>query len=158
MSLLKYTMPANLPCYADWDFPVYPGTFLFFMDDMIETFRRRISHGSKYVHMWSSKSGIHKEHFDCIDVLQWLESRKAPNEEIVEWDDSVRDLFRSMSQPLVYGGQYQTVSCPPCNSSYTPDQMQKLAWAFGEDLAAVGGHRLTCPKGHTLYSIMEWNS
>ena len=47
MSLLKYTMPANLPCYTGWDFPVYPGTFLFYMDAMIDTFRRTIAHGSK---------------------------------------------------------------------------------------------------------------
>ena len=158
MSLLKYTMPANLPCYTDWDFPVYPGTFLFFMDAMIDTFRRRIEHGAKFVHMWSSKSGIYKEHFDCIDVLRWLESRNTPDDEIVEWDNSVEDLFWSMSQPLVYGGQYQAVSCPTCNASYTSDKMQKIEWAFGEDLAAEGGHRLACPYGHTVYSIMEWNS
>jgi hypothetical protein len=158
MSFLKYTMPANLPCYTGWDFPVYPGTFLFHMDAMIETFRRTIAHGAKYVHMWSSKSGIYKEHFDCIDVLKWLECRKESNDAIVEWDNSVRDLFWSMSQPLVYGGQYRTVSCPPCNEMYTPNRMQKIEWAFGKDLAAEGGHRLACPNGHTVYSIMEWNS
>ena len=125
---------------------------------MIETFRQTIEHGSKYVHMWSSKSGIYKEHFDCIDVLQWLESHVGQNDEVIEWDNSVRDLFWSMSQPLVYGGRYLDVLCPVCDASYTPDKMQKIQWTFGEDLAAEGGHRLACPKGHTLYSIMEWNS
>jgi hypothetical protein len=158
MSLLKYTMPANLPCYTGWDFPVYPGTFLFYMNAMINTFRQRIANDSKYVHMWSSKSGIRKEHFDCIDVLRWLEGHVGQDDDVVEWDNAVRDLFWSMSQPLVYGGRYRDVFCPVCSESYTPDKMRQIQWTFGEDLAAEGGHRLACPNGHTLYSIMEWNS
>ncbi len=89
MVLLKYTVPADLPCYTGWDFPVYPGTFLFFMDAMLDTFRQRIENNAKYVHMWSSKSGIHKEHFDCIDVLKWLKSHNDENEAIVQWDELI---------------------------------------------------------------------
>ena len=158
MAYFQYTMPADLPCYTGWDFAVYPGTFLFSLDAMIATFKRRIANDSKYAHMWSSKSGIYKEHLDCKDVLEWLEARARENIEIVAWDNSVRDLFWSVSHPLVYGGDYRDVHCPECDTNYMPDVMNKHQWTFGEDLAAEGGHRLACPIEHTLYSIMEWNS
>jgi hypothetical protein len=158
MNLLKYTMPASLPCYGDWDFRVYPGTFLFHMDAMIRTFRERIASVSNFVYLWSSKSGAYREHFDSIKVLRWLEAHNGQPSEIVEWDGSVRDLFWSMSAPLVYAGEYRSVSCPACGVAYTSDKMTKIEWTFGEDLAAEGGHRLACPNGHTVYSIMEWNS
>jgi hypothetical protein len=158
MVYLKYKMPEDLPCYTGWDFKVYPGTFLFSMLAMIDAFRGRIANDTKYAHMWSSKSGIYKEHLDSKDVLTWLETHENSADNIVVWDNAVRDLFWSMSQPLVYGGDYRDVHCPACDTHYTPEVMQKHEWSFGEDLAAEGGHRLACPNKHTVYSIMEWNS
>ncbi len=158
MAFLKYTMPSNLPCYTDWDFPMFPGTFLFSMTDIIAVFQKHIEKDSKYAHNWSKDSGIYKEYLDCQDVLKWLQVNNCNGNKIVEWDDSVRDLYWSMSQPLVYGGNYLDVHCPACSKSYKPEHMTQHIWVFGEGLVASGGRRLACPNGHTVYSIMEWNS
>ncbi|WDI41262.1 hypothetical protein [Bremerella sp. P1] len=158
MKVLRYTMPADLPCYTDWDFRVYPGRFDFLLDAMRQAFHRRIENDSKYAHMWSSKSGIHKEYRDCKAVLDWLDRMASTDAEVIEYDGSVRDLFWSMSHSLVYGGQYRQVYCPPCDRTFQHRHMMKMPWTFGEDLAAEGGHRLDCPKKHAVYSIMEWNS
>ncbi len=151
-------MPSDLPCYSGWDFKMYPGTFLFLMPALIKAFRTRVDRDSKFAHMWRKKDGIYIDYIDSIEVLKWLESSNSGDRSIIDWDDSVRDLFWSMSQSLVYGGKFKEVACPGCDKSYTPRETSKLKWEYGRDLAAHGGHRLVCPKEHTLYSIMEWNS
>jgi hypothetical protein len=108
--------------------------------------------------MWSKKSGIYIEYRDCIEILRWLESVNSGSESDIEFDGSVRDLFWTMSATLVYGGEYREVECPKCNKMYSPGETTKQKWEYGRDLAAHGGHRLACPKGHTLHSMMEWNS
>jgi hypothetical protein len=158
MRYLRYKMPSDLPCYSGWDFKMDPGTFLFLMPALIKAFRTRIDRDAKFAHMWRKKDGIYIEHIDCIEVLKWLERSNSGDQSIIEWDGSVRDLFWSMSRNLVYGGDYRDVECPACQTSYSPGDTTKLKWEYGEYLAAEGGHRLVCPKQHTLYSIMEWNS
>lgn len=156
MLLLKYTMPTKLPFYIECDFPVYPGTFLFFLKNIIASLRLKIVENAAELHRWTTETDVYKKHMRDISQLRWLESHALSSDAIVEWDNPAKDLSDYVNLSLlVYGDKYQTAFCPPCAASYTPEQMQVMEWQVRRGTSGILGRRLVCPKGHTLFSVAE---
>jgi hypothetical protein len=163
MRYLKYTMPSEP--HRDFDmypgtvyFDLYPGTFFFRLPAMITAYSERIESEVKHdhPHMKLEYSPIYRQHIAKVELLKWLESVNEGDREVVECEGSIRDPF--WCSKLVFGGDYRDVVCPACEASYSPGNTTKLKWQYGEFLAAEGGHRLVCPKQHTLFKIGEWIS
>ncbi len=156
MPLLKYTMPTKLPFYAECDFPVYPGTFLFFLKNIMASLRLKIVENARELDKWTTEKDVYKRHMTDVNRLRWLESRSQSGDAIIEWDNAAKDLSDYVNLSLlVYGDKYQTAFCPPCIAAYTPEQMQVMEWQVRSGTSGILGRRLVCPKGHTLFSTAE---
>jgi hypothetical protein len=158
MTVLKYTVPAQKPCYDDWEFRIHPGTFLLHVAPLMSTFQEAVAHHQQYHSRATKDSGRYKEHTDMLALVTWLDRQVASGVEVIEWDSAQRDLVWCYASGLIYSRQFASFSCPTCDMEYSPSDGTIAKWAFGQDLAAEGGRRFICPRGHTLYALMEWNS
>jgi hypothetical protein len=145
-----YTTPANLRIYSDWDFKVHPGVFELeasaILHDLQTRRKRMLSHRPDLKHA--------KE---CIAKLQQI-IPVHPEDAIVQLDQYLTDGLYITAGMLIPERKYRSAECPICDQRFSPTEITTHIWSFGEDLAADGGERYACPSGHTLYSLMHWNS
>lgn len=147
---VRFTTPLGLPCYGDWDFRVYPGVFELDLSAVLEHLRasrpRMLKHWPDYAH--ANK---------CIAELECLIPITAEAAVVTLDDYLTRGLWIAAGW-LILDGEFRSVYCPECNTSFSPAEISRQEWQYGEDLAASGGDRFVCPANHTLYAIMRWNS
>lgn len=150
-----FQVPANLPCYGDWDFVVYPGEFELYASTMIETLTAHITHNRWHYLAMLIGAGWYRDHKQYLRLRKLL---RGP----FDREESALAEFQStiwcLASCAIFSRRFASFYCPKCQQKYAPTDGVLEPWAFGEELAAHGGHRLECPKSHTVYSIMEWNS
>ncbi|MCB9233228.1 MAG: hypothetical protein H6581_16345 [Bacteroidia bacterium] len=59
---------------------------------------------------------------------------------------------------LLFSGKFMKIFCDKCKEEYVPGEPKISTWSRGSGLAVYAGRTMDCPKGHTLYSIREWNT
>lgn len=157
MKTLRYTITKHHPIYA-WKNHTRAVTFELHLEPLIKRFKQSVANHHKYFSNISKTSGRYQEHLDTLLLIEWLEQQRHNNQESIRWDDNHRDFIWCYARNLVYSGQYESVFCSACESTYSPTESSIEDWAVGESLFAEGGKRLLCPNGHVLYAIMDWNS
>jgi hypothetical protein len=154
--VIRWTVPTSLPCYGDWNFRIYPGTFDLFLEPLLLSLRGFVSWRREYYTRNAKNPDGYQSYIDHIAAVNWLEGA-AKGADLIVWDGDP-SLIWHLAGALVYNGQWVQVRCPGCKAEYRPGSGRIVEWRFGSGLAAEGGHRYVCPEGHTLYAITEWNS
>ena len=156
--VVRWTVPADLPCYADWDFRISPGTFDLFMDLILDRLRAEVEDHRRFYRNIPKQWGRYRSYIDSMAAIAWLENASRRSETVIVWDDGLEDSIWAHAGSWIYSRRFEKVRCPACNAEYGPESGVVTEWRFGGGLAAHGGHRYICPAGHTLYAIMEWCS
>jgi hypothetical protein len=152
---LRFTNPADVPAYSDWDFQVFGADIALRAEDMrdvyaayLEDHRRYHSNIPKHWGRYAEAQRVAELHAMLVETCQ------AGRDVILDGHDYVW----SFSSCLMFERQFVSVRCPECHREFGPEECMVLEWSFGGGLAASGGRRVVCPSDHTLYSCMEWNS
>jgi hypothetical protein len=154
--LVRWTVPAELPCYTGWDFRIHPGTFDLPAAPVIAGIRAFVAERRQYFARNRINGSGYRSYLEHIAGLDWLEDALRRSD-LVVWDWP-EDLVWHLVSELVYSGEWARAYCPTCRAEHRPGAGQVVEWSFGSGLAAEGGRRYLCPAGHTLYAIMDWNS
>ena len=152
----------TMPKSEGWTAPQAPGTFLFEFKSVVECYRNLVKSELPYVHMHSRRTGVYRLYVERVEALAWLERKwlgyyQNEIDEVVPWPDHLGSPWLSCGS-LLLAKEFVSVSCPSCEASYSPSQINVLEFQFGEGLFAHGGRGLLCPKRHGLYVITEWNT
>ncbi|MBC8137189.1 MAG: hypothetical protein H8F28_15015 [Fibrella sp.] len=59
---------------------------------------------------------------------------------------------------LIFRRQFIAFRCGECGAQFGAGDAVIKPWMIGESLAAMGGEKLCCPFGHTVYAAEQWNS
>ena len=149
-------VPANLPCYGDWDFDVYPGKFYLHKTVVLEVLDASIRNDRPYlISMWLFGAGWYRDYKTHKRLRDLLRKQRKTDEGIL---DSYQLTLWSLASDSIFSRRFASYVCPECRQEYTPVEGEVIEWTFGEELAAHGGRRFECPKSHTVYSVTEWNS
>lgn len=155
MTLLKFTIPRDIPAYCGWDFEVFGADISLRAEDMrdvyaayLDNHRKTFSNIPKHWQRYAEAQRVCELHAMLVEACE------AGRD--VELDE--HDFVWSFSSNLMFDRQFVSARCPECRREFRPEDCRVLAWTFGSGLAAEGGRRVMCPAGHTLYSCMEWNS
>ncbi len=158
--VLKYKVPLPLdyPKLGDLDFSLHLGTFLLHVPPLIAVLEESATHEREWLlrraRNPSGEDGLAAK----MALIEWLRRQEESGSEIIEWDGSQKDLIWIYGRSLIFSSQFDAVYCPACVTEYLPSQGNIGDWGCGGGLAAIGGRRLLCPCGHTLYAATEWNS
>jgi hypothetical protein len=154
--VVRWTVPASLPCYGDWDFHIHPGTFDLFVEPVVAVFREYVNWRRWYYSRNRKRESGYRSYLYHIAALDWLEDSARRSDLVVwEWEPV---LVWHLASKVVYTCQWSQVRCPSCAADYPPGSGRVAEWSIGWGLAAEGGRRYVCPAGHTLYAIGDWNS
>jgi hypothetical protein len=155
MPLLRFTNPASLPVYAEWDFEVQPSLITLRMEDLRDAYAAYCENHRRY-HSSIPKEWPRYAEYLQVSRLQAELDQACLNGRDVEINNS-RCVWAYCSE-LMFEKQFVCVACPACGKEYLPSECAVKEWAYGKDLAASGGRRVVCPGGHTVYSRGEWVS
>lgn len=75
----------------------------------------------------------------------------------VEW--AAGDHAAVWCQGLTFAGRFVRVECSRCDRAYAAPECATLDWAYrAAPLMGMGGQRVACPAGHTLFAQQTWLS
>lgn len=164
--VVRWTVPASLPCEGGWDFHLTPGTFDLLAGPVITVLRRNVAERRAFYDRFRKNSAGYPAHLEYPDEyraylnyiadLDWL-TDAVTRSDLIVWDAAPMYMWWLASGPI-YSGEWTQVRCPVCRVDYLPGSGRIVEWSFGSGLAAVGGDRYVCPAGHTLYANRGWNS
>jgi hypothetical protein len=153
---VRLRVPKDLPCYRDWDFKVFPGVFALFVDVLCAELTRRIDEDRRhYIVMWLFGAGWYRDYKTHVRLRNLLREKRNETDPVLE---EYQSTIWHIAAEMIYSRDFLYYVCPECDRRYAPSEGVVHEWTYGEDLAAHRGRRCECPKGHTLYSIMDWIS
>lgn len=145
-----------------WAVPHADGTFRFEFAAVLKAYRALVCTELPHIHMGSRASGAYAEYVQALEALVWLERKwlsdyKNDVQEVVPWPPHLGHLWFTCAR-LFIAKQFLSATCPSCASTYSPDQIEARSFEHGESMSAYGGTGLVCPKQHSIYVIVSWNS
>lgn len=152
--IVLFNVPKDLPCYGDWNFKVFAGQFALFVDVLQTDLSNHIRRDRSLI-LWllsPRHRGYRKSHRQLQKILA---------EESIGFDAITPEQHHTIwviARERIYSRSFAYYFCPECQRRYPPEEGNVLEWSFGIDLCAHGGRRFECPQGHTLYSIMDWET
>jgi hypothetical protein len=151
-----FRVPANLPCYGDWNFDVYPGEFALYKSALVDKLTALIDQDRRHwIAMWLFGAGWYRDYKTHLRLRDILQDKCRASELNLEPYPSTIWI---VSSDAIFSRHFDSYLCPECNVKYSPEEGTIIDWRFGKSLAAHGGRRFACPRSHTVYSIMEWLS
>jgi hypothetical protein len=157
MSDLRLLIPREFfPHDQDLDFTPSPGTFALQRPSLQAWIHLRVR-GLK--RKWLSRllfKGWREQYRQLVDLENHLQTYQDEPEAALD-EDLLHVLCHEVAE-LIYKRQFEYARCPACKIDYPPKEGQIMEWLSGEGLAAAGGKRFVCPRGHTLYARMDWLS
>lgn len=155
MSTLHFTNPTDIPAYRDSGLHVQRTEITLRTADMLEIYDRYLENHRRFHHAIPKHWPRYKEALRIAELRELLGMSLAEGRDITL---DQKDHIWSMSGELMLGLRFVSAKCPACDHTYLPADRTVSAWHTGEGLAANGGRSVSCPTGHTLYTITEWNS
>jgi hypothetical protein len=95
-----------------------------------------------------AEAEIHKQHAELDKAIQ--DNRDIT---LASADDVWHYAMRLMGEM-----RFVSAGCPACRRTFGPADCRILGYSYGSGLAAFGGSRVVCPRGHTLFCWNQWHS
>jgi hypothetical protein len=97
----------------------------------------------------------HRNYLVWAELITQVERAIAGGEDLA--CDEFAPLARGWCGRLVARREFVEAVCPACGRSYPASECDTAEWSsVAGPRAGVGGVRLTCPAGHTLYVHQTW--
>ena len=102
----------------------------------------------------------HREFLQLSTVVAEVEEALGRGADIERSEDptsNVCDLLVHWSGIPIVTRHFRWAECQACGRRYSPEECSSSDWSrVADPLAGIGGIRLACPAGHTLYSFQTW--
>lgn len=92
---------------------------------------------------------------EIVEFIEWLSSQAT---DIVEVSHKQWEVMAGYAAELIEKGLF-TVFCPKCERHLAASTISKEEWSYLHGpLAASGGRRFLCNRGHELLKVQDWIS
>jgi hypothetical protein len=97
------------------------------------------------------------KHHEFLRVSDFAQEVVGAIERGEDLDCGERDPLERRCGILVFQGRLAWAECGVCRRTYGPAECAGSDWdSVAGPRAGIGGHRLACPAGHTLYVLQTW--
>ena len=97
----------------------------------------------------------HRNYLLWVELVAEIEGAIERGEDLA--CDEFAPLARGWCGSLVGRREFAEALCPACERSYPADECATAPWSsVAGPRCGVGGVRLTCPAGHTLFIHQTW--
>jgi hypothetical protein len=104
---------------------------------------------------------VEGEHLRHRNYLLWVkllgEVQDAITREVSLSCDEFAPLVRGWCGRMIADREFAEATCPVCEKTYSAGECDTAEWSsVAGPRAGIGGIRLVCPAGHTLFIHQTW--